>query len=178
MTTKLLGGIRFVVLEKHDSRIALRNIDEAIALVRHLLKNDPVQIAAMAEFIPSDSSLQRSSAEENLRQIASQLVSGRLEVIRTPSGRFGSNTPDSGQDRKAQTDRGSRAPKKDSWIEIYLRDRKGRPIAGEKYQIRLPDGSLQEGVLDPYGHAEYYGINPGMCEVNFPGIPDDKWDVA
>jgi hypothetical protein len=65
-----------------------------------------------------------------------------------------------------------RAPGPQSWIEIYLRDDEGQPVAGERYRIKMPDGHVEEGTLDSFGHAEYYGINPGTCEVSFPGLKD------
>ncbi len=68
------------------------------------------------------------------------------------------------------------APAQKSWIEINLKDAKGNPVAGERYRIKLPDGSVQEDNLDAFGHAEYYEINRGECEVSFPDLEDYEWN--
>ena len=176
MITMTVGSIRFVVLEKQDSFIDPRTTDEAVALLRPL-KHDPLQLSTIHRFIAATSSQswRPLQAEESLRQLAGQIVRGRLKVITTP---WASRKDRGGPDKTAQAQEASRAFGGNSWIEILLRDRKGRPIPGEKYQVKLPDGSIEDGVLDAHGHAEYYGINPGTCEVSFPNIPDEKWDLA
>ncbi len=67
---------------------------------------------------------------------------------------------------------------KKSWIEIELVDRDGNPVPGETYQIRMPDGSTDEGTLDERGHARVDGIEPGTCEVCFPNIDASEWRSA
>jgi hypothetical protein len=173
-----LAGRRVAVLEKHDSHIAFNDVEEAAAILRQF-KMDAEQMAPINQLMgsPASPSTSLQTSEENVRSIASSVVWGRLGIIRTPwGGRIGTPTLD--QDDEAAADGGSKRQQKSAWIEINLRDYKGRPIPGERYEIKLPDGSLQTGVLDAYGHAEYYGINPGTCEVSFPDIPDDKWDLA
>ncbi len=178
MTTKSLGGRRFVVLDKRDLIIHCKSVDEALSLLRPMQAN-PLQIEAIRRLVASLSSRSAKPlpAEVSLRQLASLLISGRVKIIRTqPVARNGGG--DDHKDKTAHEESTSRAAHKNSWIEIYLRDKNGKPLAGEKYRIKLPDASIEEGVLDAHGHAEYYGINPGMCEVSFPNIPDEKWDLA
>lgn len=56
------------------------------------------------------------------------------------------------------------------WLEIRLIDDTGQPIANEPFEVRLPDGSTQQGTLDENGMAYVSGFPPGTCEVSFPGF--------
>ena len=69
-------------------------------------------------------------------------------------------------------------PKPKTWIEIVLKDDRGRPSAGERYQIRLPDGTTQHGLLDGHGKARVEGIEPGSAQVSFPDTDGDDWHPA
>ena len=68
---------------------------------------------------------------------------------------------------------------KKGWIEIALADEAGKPVAGEKYRITLPDGAtLAEGTLDEKGKARVEGFDPGSCKVTFPEIDEELWSKA
>jgi len=60
--------------------------------------------------------------------------------------------------------------KKQSWIEIELLGEDDQPIPGERYRVTLPDGSVDEGTLDPKGWARIEGFAPGECQVSFPEL--------
>ena len=62
-----------------------------------------------------------------------------------------------------------------TWVAIELVDEDGNPIAGEKYRVELPDGSVAEGALDAQGHARFDAIDPGSCKVSFPDIHATEW---
>jgi hypothetical protein len=47
------------------------------------------------------------------------------------------------------------------WLEIIFVSDTGEPMANETYEVRLPDGSTQQGVLDENGMAYLNGIVPG-----------------
>jgi hypothetical protein len=67
--------------------------------------------------------------------------------------------------------------KKNSWIEIELVDEANLPVAGEPYQITLPDGkTVAEGTLDDKGFARVDGIEPGTCKIAFPDLDPEAWD--
>jgi type VI secretion system secreted protein VgrG len=66
---------------------------------------------------------------------------------------------------------------KTNWIEINLVDEQGQPVAGEPYQVTLPDGStVADGTLDEKGHARVDHIDPGSCKVTFPNLDKDAWE--
>ncbi len=68
---------------------------------------------------------------------------------------------------------------KKSWFEIVLVDEAGQPVAGEAYQITLPDGTtLATGTLDEKGFARVECIDPGQCKVTFPNLDKDAVEEA
>lgn len=63
-----------------------------------------------------------------------------------------------------------------TWIEIQLVGEDDSPIPGEKYEIELPDGSVEEGVLDAEGVVGLEGIDPGTCRIVFPELDQELWE--
>ena len=61
-------------------------------------------------------------------------------------------------------------------VELELVDEMGQPIAGEKYEIKLPDGSVASGTTDAAGKAKVEGIDPGDCEITFPELDTEAWE--
>jgi type VI secretion system secreted protein VgrG len=64
------------------------------------------------------------------------------------------------------------------WIEIEMIGEDGSPIAGERYEVKLPDGSVSTGTLDGNGLARIEGFEPGNCEISFPDLDQDAWEKA
>lgn len=62
-----------------------------------------------------------------------------------------------------------------TFIEIVLLDQDGKPVAGEAFRITMPDGTVQNGNLDRAGFARVDGIDPGVCDVQFPDIDRREW---
>jgi len=65
--------------------------------------------------------------------------------------------------------------KKLTWVEIELVDDDGQPVPGVEYEIQLPDGSVKSGRLNDKGKARYDDIDPGQCQVRFPGLHANEW---
>jgi type VI secretion system secreted protein VgrG len=89
----------------------------------------------------------------------------KAEQTKTKSGKYGS-TPV----KPYKPD-----PEKKSWVEIKLVDKEGKGLAGERYRVELPDGSVVEGSLDDKGEARVEGIDPGQCKVTFPDRDGKAW---
>ena len=70
------------------------------------------------------------------------------------------------------------ASEKKTWIAINLKDDLGNAIPNERYRIKLPDGSIQEGTLDANGRARVDGIDPGTAQISFPDLDADNWRPA
>ena len=74
---------------------------------------------------------------------------------------------------------GSDPKKKLHWVEIELKLEDGKPVAGEPYQVTLPDGSVASGTLDDKGLARIDGLpDAGECQVTFPKRDKTAWRPA
>jgi len=60
-------------------------------------------------------------------------------------------------------------------LAFTLQDEDGTPIAGEKYEVTLPSGSILKGVTDKQGKVKISGIEAGNCKVSFPDLHMDDW---
>ena len=70
-------------------------------------------------------------------------------------------------------------PQRDkTWIEVQLINKKGQPVAGARYRIKITAGSIREGKLTQNGSVRIPGIDPGMCEVTFPDYDAKEWTAA
>lgn len=78
----------------------------------------------------------------------------------------------------AQTQSAPRPAKRRTWIEIELVNDQGKPVPQERYRIELPDGTIQDGILDPQGRARVSDIDPGACKITFPEIDAKEWRAA
>lgn len=175
------GPIRFGILTRDDSILSFGDIPAALDFLRRF-KNNPAMIMILRSAMAGSSyDLHRLDTEEVLKQFAALIVNGQFKILRLPQylGGVGGGEEVEEQKAKKKEVKGTQpAPRKTSWIEIYLRDADGQPVPGEKYRIEMPDGSVEEGNLDGFGHAEYYGINPGTCQVSFPDLDADAWERA
>ena len=94
-------------------------------------------------------------------------TSSKTRALPTPP--TGTAASSSGADKQNE--------KKKTWIEIELKDDAGLPIPNERYKLKLPDGSTQEGTLDGDGRARVDGIEEGSAQVSFPDLGID-WKPA
>jgi len=69
---------------------------------------------------------------------------------------------------------GSTNPEK-TWVDVQLLDEDGEPIPGERYILKITDGSVREGSLDASGRVRVNGIDPGTCTVTFPDLDTKEW---
>jgi len=174
------GSCRFEILGRHDSVLKFQDTSSAVEFLRRF-KDDPAQMASLRACVAAYiHDVHRLDPEQVLERFASLLVAGRTVMIRCADltgGPIPEVEPEA-QKSAAKEPAKATAPKTKSWVEINLKDAKGDPVAGERYRIKLPDGSVQEGSLDAFGHAEYYEINRGTCEVSFPELDDEEWVKA
>ncbi len=62
------------------------------------------------------------------------------------------------------------------WIEIELVDEEDGPMAGERYEVKLPNDKLRKGSLDANGRARLTGVDPGTCQICFPNLDAEAWE--
>ena len=65
-----------------------------------------------------------------------------------------------------------------TWIAIVLLDSDKKPVAGQAYEIELPDGSVVGGVTNAGGKARHDNIPAGQCKVRFPDLDGGEWKLA
>jgi len=56
------------------------------------------------------------------------------------------------------------------FLEVELLDEERAPIGGADYEITLPDGTVKQGQLDDQGTVRLEDVEPGSCQVKFPGL--------
>jgi hypothetical protein len=64
------------------------------------------------------------------------------------------------------------------YIDLVLVDETGTPLANQDYLITLPDGSIRHGSVDSEGQAKVTGITAGLCEISFPNLDAQDWELS
>lgn len=81
------------------------------------------------------------------------------------------------EEEAAQTAAAEEEGQEKTWIEIELVDENDQPIAGERYEMTLPDGTtVATGTTGPDGVAKVRWIDPGNCQITFPNLDKDAWE--
>ena len=81
-------------------------------------------------------------------------------------------------EREEEARPAERAPHEEkTWSEIVLADDSDppQPVPFQRYRIEPPGSTAREGRLDANGRAMITGIDPGTCEVTFPGLDARDW---
>jgi hypothetical protein len=107
-----------------------------------------------------------------LRELSARLAAGQIVAEHAPAaGLFARDGVDAEPEPARVPD--AKRPEPKTWIEIELVDMEGKPVAGERYWIQLPDGSAREGRLNAEGRAYFGDLDPGECDVRFPDLDND-----
>lgn len=70
-------------------------------------------------------------------------------------------------------------PTQSHWIGVRLLDSNGQPLAGERYYIKMPDGThVAKGQTNKDGEVEIKGIDPGSCTIIFPDLDGATWEAG
>lgn len=103
-----------------------------------------------------------------------KVAEAKADQIKKESGKYGETPTKPYKPPESEEEE----EKKTAWIELELVDEADEPVPSEKYEIKLPDGSLKKGTLDGNGFARVDGIEPGSCEITFPDLDKDAWEKA
>lgn len=128
---------------------------------------DPVKPVAVEKALEAD--VADPGAVEKIKAEQAQKKSGKYG--KQPVKPFKPQSPGSGKKEEDEEE-------KKSWIEIELVDEADAPVAGQRYEITLPDGRVAKGTLDSKGLARIDGIEPGTCQVSFPDLDKEAWEKA
>lgn len=136
-------------------------------------KADPGEMAKIkAEQIQTGTGKYGSTTLKPLKQPSSETGGDEFGSGGAPQSGGGSSGSNGGGGGGGGEDGGA----KKSWIEIELRDQKGKTVPGEPYKVILADGeTAAEGTLDEKGFARIVGIDPGTCKVSFPKRDKSCW---
>ncbi|WP_267146708.1 type VI secretion system Vgr family protein, partial [Pyxidicoccus xibeiensis] len=55
-------------------------------------------------------------------------------------------------------------------VEFSLKDPKGKPLANQKFELTLPDGTVKKGTLDGSGKAKLEDMPAGQFQLTFPEL--------
>ena len=80
-----------------------------------------------------------------------------------------------GSNESKKTDPPPRPQREKTWVEFQLVNRKGQPVAGARYRLKITDGSIREGKLNEKGSVRVPGIDPGVCEITFLEYDAREW---
>jgi hypothetical protein len=167
------GSTRFEILDRHDTLLQFKDIASALELL-NAFKKDPVQMEILRGVLaPRVTGISRMDDDAVIKRFAQLLVSGDIRILRSPIFGAGGGQV---EEQEEQGQGGTQQGRTGGWIEINLRDMEGQPVPGKKYRIKLPDGVVEEGTLDEFGHAERYGIMEGTCQVSFPEFDAEAWE--
>ncbi len=92
----------------------------------------------------------------------------------TSSGGTGESSSSSSSSEKLE----KKKEEEITWVGLELKDKDGKPVPNESYEVKLADGSIRSGKLDKDGKARLAGVKPGSCEVRFPKIDKKEWKKA
>jgi len=88
---------------------------------------------------------------------------------------YAKNSPiEDEETQKSTTPPGKRTGEK-TWVEFVVVDMEGNPVGDHPYRVTLPDGSVNEGVLDKSGKVRFNGIDPGTCQFSLTDLDRDAW---
>ena len=102
----------------------------------------------------------------------------KADQKQTQTGKYGTVPVQAYKPPSASSDGSSGSAQTDppkQWVEIQMLDEEGKPVAGEPYQIKLPDGTVDSGTTDGSGVARVEGIDPGSCQITFPNRDQEAW---
>ncbi len=170
----LTGDWRVVWAGEGDAARRFRDLDAALRFVARW-RHDPLAVTGLRSLLA-----QRDAASCSLRddgvvaRCAQLLAQGRLRCVRVVPIRVedvARQESDAHDTIQLDTFLPQEEPR--TWIEIQLTDMEGNPMAGERYWIQLPDGSVRQGALNEQGLAYFGDLDPGECEIRWPEMDDE-----
>ena len=168
------GGLALVLAERASG--AREGRPGSHALLGYLLDAAPARALVAELGVVLGGSLAEDQSGLR-RRVQAALESGRVCVVRG----LDRERSVGGAAAREEAEEQALAPPPPSevktWITIRLVDDSDPPraIAGARYRIKLPDGTVREGRLDASGIAHHGGLDPGTCEVSFPEYDRASW---
>jgi hypothetical protein len=122
-------------------------------------------------------SVHRLDDDEVLELIARSIRSGRLRACRGPGKKTSGGGGSAAPIKETEQEPVDAAPRrKKTWVEFAVVDMEGNPVSNKRYLVMLPDGSLQEGMLDQRGVVRFNNIDPENSVFSLPELDKDAWE--
>lgn len=96
----------------------------------------------------------------------------KAEQISQKTGKYGEPK---GEPFKASAEANITSQGTEQWVEIVLVDEDGKPAAGQKYAITLPNGKVVKGSTDNKGKAKVSALLSGTWQLTLPELDADVW---
>ena len=152
------------------------------AEIAHAARGSASALAELRALVQAEGLLSgsgRLTDSDVLQQVAWLLETGRLLLLECVH--VWRELPDA---PRAPLPRGASRPRpvdtetEKTWIAIEVLDDRGKPVAGERYRVKVPGGTYEEGNLDEKGRAKITNIDSGMCDVSFLDVDGREWKPA
>jgi hypothetical protein len=166
--------------------IPARSRAEAMAWLRRLAR-DPSNVGRLRAFLLATSWAQTAGGDDDdavIARAAELLARGDLALIER--AHFDAEELSAGGAQRQRDEASVPAPPRVArddqsdealtWVAIELVGEDDEPIAGARYELQLPDGTLRTGCLDANGFARVDGIDPGACVVAFVDLDRRAWE--
>ena len=182
------GDYEIVALDPADSNAWPAIFEQALAN-----PDSRRTIAELVSFVSGHEINGASANVQELRRLGAERLNeafrrGRLRIVRNERGGGMSASLEQAESLASQVravERDAAAARRErqdhtdkTWVEIELLTKRGKPVAGARYRLKLPDGSTRQGTLNTEGRVRVAGIDPGMCEVCFPDYDGGEWQPA
>lgn len=138
-------------------------------LTRGALWSDPELLEHLARRMVQDGLQIVSCADSYLAALQGTFTDSAAAAGASQAAAAAKTTPLQDEEA-AKQDKPAQEPEEEHWIEIELLDDEGKPLAGERYFVELPDGSSLSGTTDGQGRARVEGVDPGTAKVSFPDL--------
>lgn len=96
----------------------------------------------------------------------------KAEQISQKTGKYGAPK---GEHCKASAEANITSQGTEHWVEIALVDEDGKPVAGQKYAITLPNGKVVKGSTDSQGKAKVTALVGGVCQLTLSELDAETW---
>ncbi|MFN0105502.1 MAG: hypothetical protein ACKV2U_25870 [Bryobacteraceae bacterium] len=144
--------------------LALKAIEKAV-----IAPNDPRQLTELARALAPGG---RGLGTVNLRLLLRAFESGKLALLIRRVSNTLMDMPAS--ESVAEQLKATREVK--TWVAMEVVDMEGNPVPNKSYLCMLPNGTVQEGVLDRTGKVRFDGIDPGNCVFVLTELDQDAWE--
>lgn len=168
---------------------SIRDASDALRLLRPCQGDLPHMTLLRAVLVNQDVGVDPSGLTdaEVLEQLAWRIAGGQLLVVPAAwKDRRGGSAAGPGEAVEesttgaeptgiTRTPVGSPVAETRTWIEIEMVDEDGAPVASERYEVVLTDGSTRRGSLDSLGRVRFDNLVPGSCQIRFPELDAKTW---